>query len=575
MTVHQRGRTRRSRWAVVRAILRRAHPPWGRLAVATGLGVAGAAATVGLLAGSGAVVDRAAARPGLGAIAGLLAAVEVLAFARGPLRYGERLVGHDAAFRVLGRWRVWLYDRLEPLVPAGLGPLRSGDVLARAVDDVDALQDLYLRSAAPLVVAVCTSALAVTVTGLLVPPAAAVVGGALLVAMVGPAWLGRRLEAASAEEVARRGEMAADVVELLQGSAELVAFGAAGGVLERIGEADAALTAAARRRALAGGAASALVVACLGVAVVGVLALAVAAARAHRLEPVMVAVLPLTAIGAFEAVGPVALAVLRLGEVLAAASRLIDLEDLEVPVEDPASPAPLPAGCPEVALSEVTLRYDRRQRAALDAVSLTVPAGAKVAVVGRSGAGKSSLVNLLLRFWPKESGRATLGGVLLEELAQDDVRKAVGLLDQDADLFSGTIADNLALGHPGAGPEALAEALAAAQLEDWVSSLPQGLATEVGEHGTAVSGGQRQRIALARTLLHGASVLVLDEPTASLDEEAGRRLLDDVLEATSGRSVLLVTHRPSELDPFDDVVELAAGQVVRRWAPGAEGHPAP
>ncbi|MGH9008155.1 MAG: thiol reductant ABC exporter subunit CydD, partial [Acidimicrobiales bacterium] len=183
-------------------LVRVSPPPWRRLSGALALGIAASGATVGLLAGSGALVDRAAGRPGIGVIAGLLAVVEVIAFARAPLRYGERLVAHDAGFRALARWRVWLFDRLEPLSPAGLAGWRSGDLARRAVADVDSLQDLYLRGLAPLLVAIVVGAAAVCVEGVLVPEAAAILGGALLVAMLGApaiAWAGRPTDADRAE----------------------------------------------------------------------------------------------------------------------------------------------------------------------------------------------------------------------------------------------------------------------------------------------------------------------------------------------------------------------------------------
>src|SRR5271155_1918272 len=153
----------------IRRILDEPGTPYGRLALAGLLGLAAAAATIGLLAGSGYILGRAASRPGLGALVGILAGVEVLAFLRGPLRYAERLVGHDAALRALGRWRVWLYDCLTPRVPAALSGWRSGDLLNRAIDDVDTLQDLYLRSLLPVAVAVGACALGTVAVGLILP----------------------------------------------------------------------------------------------------------------------------------------------------------------------------------------------------------------------------------------------------------------------------------------------------------------------------------------------------------------------------------------------------------------------
>jgi ATP-binding cassette, subfamily C, bacterial CydC len=223
--------TRRS----LRRVLAEPGTPTGRLLVAGLLGLASAAATIGLLAGSGYVVGRAALRPGLDALVGILAAVEVLAFLRGPLRYGERLVGHDAALRALTRWRLWLYDRLAPRVPAGLAGWRSGDLLARAIDDVDALQDLYLRTLLPVAIAVGAGVVGTVAVGVILPWAALALGAPLAVALTVPALLTWR-RSGDDEVAALSGELRARVVDALEGAPELLAFGADRAMLRSVQE---------------------------------------------------------------------------------------------------------------------------------------------------------------------------------------------------------------------------------------------------------------------------------------------------------------------------------------------------
>jgi thiol reductant ABC exporter CydC subunit len=551
--------------STVRRLIAVSPPPWGRLAGALGLGVAASAATIGLLAGSGALVDKAATRPGLGAIAGLLAVVEVIAFARAPLRYAERLSAHDAGFRALAGWRVWLFDRLEPLSPAPLRTWRSGDVARRAVADVDALSDLYLRALGPLVLAIVVSALAVCVVGVLVPGAALVLGLALVVALVGApaiAWSARQTDA----ERSAAGSLHADVVDLVQGAPELIAFGRASAQLDRIDGATRWLADSSRRRARANGAVTALVATCMGGAVTGVLVLAIDALRGHRLEPIMLAVLPLTALGSFEVVPPLAAAASGLAEVVTAGRRLLALDDLPRPVSDPADPQAPPTGAPEVRMQDATLRYGPGLPVALDGVSLALPPGSATALVGPSGAGKSSVLNALLRFWPLESGRAMADGVALDAMAQADARSLFAPVDQDAQLFAGTIRENVAFARPDASDADIDEAVRRAQLDEWVAGLPSGLDTPIGERGALLSGGQRQRVALARALLAHRPVLLLDEPGAGLDAEMAAALLDDVLGAAGERTVLVISHRREEIERFARVVEIDAGRVVgRRW----------
>jgi ABC-type multidrug transport system fused ATPase/permease subunit len=209
-----------------------------------------------------------------------------------------------------------------------------------------------------------------------------------------------------------------------------------------------------------------------------------------------------------------------------------------------------------VALEGVTARYASSDEPALTRFDLRIEPGARVALVGPSGAGKTTVTNLLLRFLDPEAGRVTIDGVDLRDLRQDDVRRTFALAGQEAHVFDSTIRENLRVGRPGATDDELYGVLHGARLGDWVEGLPEGLDTRVGEEGRGLSGGQRQRLVIARALLLDAPVLVLDEPTAHLDEENAERLVADALDAADGRSVLLITHRPEGLELVDEVLRL-------------------
>ena len=545
----------------LRRVLAEPGTPYARLGLAGLLGLAAAAATIGLLAGSGYVVGRAALRPGLSSLVGILAAVEVLAFLRGPLRYAERLVGHDAALRALTRWRLWLYDCLSPRVPAALAGWRSGDLLARAIDDVDALQDLYLRTLLPVAVATGAAVIGTVAVGFILPWAALALGLPLLVALTVPALLTWR-RGGDEEVAALAGSLSAQVVDSLAGAPELLAFGAEArllGVVEELGLRSDALE---RRHAHLGTGSTLLIQVCLGVAVTAVLASGVAAVHAHHLGQVMVAVLPLAALATFETVPAVPLAVARSLQVRASAQRLFALEDVPVPVRHPAAPRAPGPGVPDVGFTDASLRYGPGLPRALDAVSLRLPAGGRVAITGSSGAGKSSLVTALLRFWPLEDGTLSLDGTDVEELRQVDVRAACALADQRAQMFAGTVRSNLVLSRPDATEAQIADALRTARLEAWVAALPDGLDTPVGEDGVALSGGERRRLAVARALLAPGPILVLDEPTSGLDPTLADELVDGVLAAAGERSIVVITHRAAEAELCDVVVTLEAGRVV-------------
>jgi ATP-binding cassette subfamily C protein CydC len=547
----------------LRRILADPGTPKARLAAAGLLGLGSAAATIGLLAGSGYVLGRAALRPGLGAIAGILAAVEVLAFLRGPLRYEERLVGHDAALRALATWRLWLYDRLAPRVPAALAGWRSGDLLARAVDDVDAMADLYLRTVLPVTIAGAAAVLGTVAVGFVVPWAAVALGIPLAVALVLPAvlvWRG----VAEGDLAALNGEVSAGVVDALHGAAELLAFGADTAALDALDALSRRADALERHHARLLAGAGVVMQVCVAAAVAGVTAVGVAAVHDHRVGQVMVAVLPLAALGTFEAVVAVPLAVARAQGVRASAQRLLHLDEVPVPITDPASTVRAPLGVPEVVFDRASLRYATGLPRALDGVSFELPPGGRLAVTGSSGAGKSSLVNALLRYWPLEEGSLLLGGTDVAHLAQADVRAACALADQRAQLFAGTLRSNLVLGRPDASDDDIAAALEVACLAEWVGTLPLGLETPLGEEGVELSGGERRRLAVARAVLAPGPVLVLDEPTSGLDPALADAVLTGVLAeaAASGRSVVLITHRQAEAALCDAGFALESGRVV-------------
>jgi ATP-binding cassette, subfamily C, bacterial CydC len=546
-------------------LLAMARPLRGRLALAVAAGAAATGCGVGLLAVSGFLLARASQQPGILAISVAVVAVRALSIGRGVSRYLERLASHDVAFRVLAQVRVAIWRRLEALAPAGLALFRSGDLLARLISDVDATQDLFIRGVTPVLAAALVGGATVAGCLLILAPAAAVLAAGLLTAgLIVPlagAAVARKAARASAPA---RGQLAATVTDLLDGAAELYAFGAEGAALARADAVDAELTRLDRRTAVASGLGTGLMSAVSGLTLWAVLLLGVAATGAGALSRVPLAVLALTALAAFEAVTVLPAAAVQLGQARVAAGRIAAVTDAPDPVREPSRPRALPPGPISVRLRDTTVRYESDGPPALDRVSLDLLPGRRIALVGANGAGKSTVAALLMRFCAPSAGAVLLGGHDLASYAADDVRSAIGGCPQDPYLFDATIRDNLRLARPDASDQDLESAAARARLLPWIRSLPCGLDTRVGVHGAAVSGGERQRLALARAFLADPRLLILDEPTAHLDPASRRALTADLLRATEGRSVLLITHEPDGLDQVDQIVVLDRGKVVEQ-----------
>jgi ATP-binding cassette, subfamily C, bacterial CydC len=516
------------------------------------------------------------------------AGVRALALGRAAGRYAERLVNHDVTFRILSALRVWFYERIEPLAPARLSSYRSGDLLSRIRADIDTLDDFYVRGVVPSIVAVLAVACILPFLAHFDARLAALDAAGLAFAGVLLPLLLRRLSARPGRErVAWAAELRASIVEEVQGMAELVALGAAeahaGGVEAAGREMD------RRQRTLASlqGLGDAGIVAASAVAVWAaafVLAPVVAGGGLPRADMAMLTVLVLAS---FETIMPLPGVMQRAGEMAAAARRLFQIIDTEPAVrepaatepgaEAPAAPAWLPAGegAPgpvSISVRDLRFRYSPELPWAIDGLSIDLTAGARIGIMGPTGAGKSSIVNVLLRFWDFQAGSIRVRGTDaveydLRSIPTEDARRLFSVVQQAPYLFHASIRENLVIALPSpsnsAAPlreEALRSALQTAQLTELVASLPDGLDTVVGETGREVSTGEIQRIAVARALLRDAPVYILDEPTEGLDDSTAGMLLDAVARRLRGRTLVVITHRERELAIVDSIFRLGGIQ---------------
>ncbi|MGP8300447.1 thiol reductant ABC exporter subunit CydD [Streptomyces inhibens] len=560
------------RGAALTRLRRTARARRARFALALLLGSLALGSAVGLMATSGWLISRASQQPPVLYLMVAVTATRAFGIGRAVFRYAERLVAHDAVFRMLADVRVAVFRRLERLAPAGLKERSRGDLLSRLVADVDAVQDYFLRWLLPVGAAALVGAGAVGFTGWLLPEAGAILAVGLLLAGVGvPALSGTLARRAERQLAPARGQLATRVVDVLTGTAELTVAGALTSRTDAVRRADCELTQIASRSAAVAGTGAGLSALLCGLTVAAAAVAGVQAVHAGRLEGVALAVVVLTPLAAFEAVTGLPLAVQYRQRTRRAAERVFEVLDAPAPVQEPATPAAPPETPFPLVVRDLTARHTSQDRPALDGVGFTLTAGRRLAVVGSSGSGKTTLAQVLLRFLDRESGTYTLAGTDAQALDGDAVRRLVGLCAQDAHLFDSSLRENLRLARRDRRPAAdnagdldLWDALGRARLADWVRGLPDGLDTMVGEHGARLSGGQRQRLALARALLADFPVLVLDEPAEHLDLATADALTADLLAATEGRTTVLITHRLTGLDAVDEVLVLDRGRAVQR-----------
>lgn len=494
------------------------------------------------------------------------AGIRFFAIVRTGGRYGERLLSHEATFRLLAGLRLWLFRRLIPLSPGQLQSRRGGDLAGSLQADVDTLQYAYLRLASPIAVALVCSIAVVLVVAVLHPPTALALAVLLIVAGgIVPALARRAATLPGAEAVASRAALRVATVDLLQGLTDLRVAGAVErqlAVLDGLGE---RLVDSQRRASNAGVMAEAAVGLAAGLALWCAALLAAASVAAGsflpEVAPALVPGLALAALAAFEAVAPLPAAMERWGEVRAAARRIFDLADRTPSIVAGPDPSPVPQDA-SIVFSSVRLRYAPDLPPALDGLDLAIPDGRHLAILGPSGAGKSSLGRLLVRFWDYE-GEIRLGGHDLRRYRPDDLRRLVGIATQDAQLFNGSVRDNLLMAAPEADATAMEQALEVVQLAGFVRGLPDGIDTWIGEAEARLSAGQARRLVLARALLRDPRILILDEPTENLDAGTARRLIASLRAATQGRTVVLITHDPRAAAQFtDEIVQMAGGRIV-------------
>ncbi|MDU5684072.1 MAG: cysteine/glutathione ABC transporter ATP-binding protein/permease CydC [Kluyvera cryocrescens] len=477
-------------------------------------------------------------------------------------RYFERLVSHDATFRVLQHLRVFTFSKLLPLSPAGLARFRQGELLNRMVADVDTLDHLYLRVISPLIGALFVILVVTVGLSILDVSLALTLGGIMLATLLLLPPLFYRAGKPTGEQLTTlRGQYRQQLTGWLQGQAELTIFNASERYRKQMEQTELSWHDAQRRQSELTALSQALMLLIGGAAVIAMLWLA-AGGVGDNLQPgALIALFVFCALAAFEALAPVTGAFQHLGQVIASALRVSQIIEQQPEVSFPTQTGSVP---PQVALtlSQVSFTYPGQPQPALENLSLHINAGEHIAILGRTGCGKSTLLQLLTRAWDPQQGTVQLNEMALNSIDEPTLRRTMTLVPQRVHLFSATLRDNLLLAKPDASDEALSDVLRRTGLEKLLED--SGLNSWLGEGGRQLSGGELRRLGIARALLHDAPLMMLDEPTEGLDATTESQILELLADVMRDKTLLMVTHRLRGLARFNQIIVMDNGQIIEQ-----------
>ncbi len=491
------------------------------------------------------------------------AQIRALAITRTVGRYGERLLSHEATFRVLASLRSWFFLQLIPLVPGRLAALRSGDLLSNITSDIDALDALYLRLLAPAIVAAFGVTTVVGFLYLYSPLISLTTGTLLLIATIATPLLFNRLgQTGAAAIVALAASFRVRQIDLLQGLADLLANQAYNRFSRVLAQLSDVMITTQRHNNRLTAISSALTLLVSQITLLTALVLAAISFQDELISGSELALIIFCVIAAFELVTPLPQAMQMLAKTQKAASRIRQVAELTPSVIQPKQALAIPDDY-DIQLDNISFRYSSNHDWVLKNIKLSIPQGTKLAIIGASGSGKTTLLQLLMRYYDPEQGEIFLAGQNLKHYNGDDLLLNVGMLSQRSQLFAATIKENLLIAKPKATTKELNAAIKAAGLDKLISYLPDGIDTWVGESGLKVSGGEARRIALARLYLKDAPLLILDEPTEGLDSETELEIFVALAKFAINKTLIMVTHRESGLSLVDVIYRMERGVLTK------------
>ncbi|PMO68373.1 cysteine/glutathione ABC transporter ATP-binding protein/permease CydC [Vibrio breoganii] len=491
--------------------------------------------------------------------------VRGLAMGRTAGRWGERVVSHNATFKLLTDLRVYFYEKLTPLIPGRVGGLRDADLLNRLVADVSAMDHVYLRLVSPVILSI----LGITcLTGFLVwfDSDIGLTLGAILMALV-LIWpvLFYKLGKGNGHRLTQnRADLRIRALDWIEGHSELLLFGAEKRYRDKIDQAQMALMSNQAINAHITGLANALLLLANGMTLLLILWMSADGIGGSVPSP-LIALVVFATLASVELLMPIAGAFQYLGQTLASARRLNEIIGAEPDVQFPTYTNNKVIGTNNkvaVEFSDISFAYESNAPLAVDNLSLSVPAGSKLAILGKTGSGKSTLLQLLTRYWDVQQGDIKIGGQALTELSESELRSLISVVSQRVDVLNGTLRDNLLIAKSDTDDSELAGTLSKVGLE-YLMDAP-GLDQWLGDGGRQLSGGEKRRIGIARAVLHNAPILLLDEPTEGLDRSTESQIMSLLEQHYQDKTVVFVTHRLVGLSKMDNVVVLEQGKLVEQ-----------
>ncbi len=523
-------------------------------------------ASIGLLTLSGWFVSAAA-------VAGLSVAAKTfnymlpgggvrgLAITRTAGRWGERVVSHNATFKLLTELRVFFFKKLTPLIPGRVANLRDGDLLNRLIADIDAMDHVYLRLLTPIVSGILGI---ITITFFLCwfdPVAGLTLGTILTLLLITWPVIFYKLGKKNGQSLTtHKATLRVTTLDWLQGHTELVLFGAEQSYRNAILDSQAKLLSNQYINAKLTGIANALLTLANGLALTLILWLVADGVGGRTPDP-MIAMFAFATMASFEILMPIATAFQYLGQTLTSAARLNDVIMAKPEVLFPES-GTIAAEKLDIRIQDICFRYPDSEKQVLHNLTLDIPYGTKVALLGQTGSGKSTLIQLLCRYWDVNQGTISIGSSPLTTISEANLRQAISVVSQRVDILSGTLKDNLIMAKPQADDQELEAILISVGLQALLED--KGLQAWLGDGGRQLSGGEKRRIGIARAILHDAAIILLDEPTEGLDSKTEKQMMALFEKHFATKSVIFITHRLVGLEQMDNIYLMEEGRIVEQ-----------